>query len=96
MTEADKYRQFRNFMTNELGITREDIRAWTTQSVATEISKLVGQLNIDDMVSDAVKKAVDSALDSNTTFYRGDRAKLREAIAKEIAKGVSIQITAKD
>lgn len=40
MTQKEKYVAFRNFMTNELGIGREEIKAWVIESVKIEVSKL--------------------------------------------------------
>ena len=36
---SDKYRMFRNYMTNELGITRGDIEQWTRDAVQLEVEK---------------------------------------------------------
>ena len=37
----DKYRMFKNFMFNELGITKEDIRNWVVDAVRDEARKIV-------------------------------------------------------
>ena len=37
----DKYKMFRNFMFNELGITKEDIRDWVQEAVKEEAHRLV-------------------------------------------------------
>ena len=37
----DKYKMFRNFMFNELGITTEDIRDWIQEAVQEEAHRLV-------------------------------------------------------
>jgi hypothetical protein len=36
MEPKDKYTLFKNFMHNELGISREDIREWVKESVKEE------------------------------------------------------------
>lgn len=38
MTLSSKYRMFKNFMYNELGITKDDIREWTKEAVK-EVAK---------------------------------------------------------
>jgi hypothetical protein len=35
----NKYKLFRNFMVNELGISREDIKEWTMQAVKETVFK---------------------------------------------------------
>ena len=37
----DKYKMFKNFMFNELGITKEDIRTWVIEVVRDEARKVV-------------------------------------------------------
>lgn len=37
----DKYKMFKNFMFNELGITKEDIRSWVVEAVRDEARKVV-------------------------------------------------------
>ena len=37
----DKYKMFRNFMFNELGITKEDIRNWIQEAVEEEAHRLI-------------------------------------------------------
>lgn len=38
---SDKYKMFRNFMFNELGITKEDIRDWIQEAVQEEAHRLI-------------------------------------------------------
>lgn len=38
MAVDDKYKMFHNYMHNELGITKEDIKQWTKEAV-TEVAK---------------------------------------------------------
>ena len=37
----DKYKMFRNFMFNELGITKEDIRSWIQEAIEEEAHRLI-------------------------------------------------------
>lgn len=39
----DKYKMFKNFMFNELGITKEDIRMWVEEAVRDEARKIVSK-----------------------------------------------------
>lgn len=39
----DKYKMFKNFMSNELGITKEDIRMWVEEAVRDEARKIVSK-----------------------------------------------------
>jgi len=94
---SEKYKLFRNYMTNELGISREDIKAWVAESIATETKKLLSQMNIDERFSQALHGKIKEAL----TFSRfGDASKelrsiLTEQLAKKIASDIDIAISVK-
>lgn len=84
---TEKYTAFRNFMVNELGITRVDIEAWTKETVAREVAKLVGQLNIAGMVSREVDSQVKSGIFKSSysrELSEDVRTLVRQAIAAEI------------
>lgn len=91
MTQADKYKAFRNYMTNELGIGREDIKAWVIEAVRYETAKIVGQLNIASLAESTTRYIVSG----QTT--RGDIEKQVQAeIAKMISKQYRISVTPKE
>ena len=52
---AEKYKMFRNYMANELKITREDIMLWTKEAVAEETRKIVGQIDVHGIVNSCVQ-----------------------------------------
>jgi hypothetical protein len=86
---SDKYTAFRNFMCNELGITRQDIEAWTKQSVANEVEKRIGQINVEKLVNESILKATRDAMTGYSTNG------IREALAKELANQLVLQVKAK-
>ena len=81
---GNKYKMFRNFMANELGITKEEIRQWCIEAIQEETKKQVGQINIDKKASDAVAAAVREVVWG-----------LRETITKEITQRLSISLKEK-
>ena len=89
MKESEKYKQFRNFMTNELGITRQDIEAWTKQSVATEVEKLIGQINVQELVESSIDKAAHFAIQGGR--YGGGQ-NLRDELAKLLSQRITVTI----
>jgi len=42
MSSSEKYRMFRQYMTNELSISREDIEMWVREVAEQEIKKIFG------------------------------------------------------
>lgn len=51
--EKVKWKMFRNFMYNELGITKEDIRAWLLEAAEQEAKKLAAK-SFDDFDMEVV------------------------------------------
>jgi hypothetical protein len=47
----DKYKMFRNFMCNQLGISRADIETWTKDAIAFEVAKQVGKVDLVQIVT---------------------------------------------
>ena len=77
-----RYKMFRNFMVNELEITREDIKKWTKEAVEAEVRRIVPQTNIEEVVRNAAVREIASA--------RGQY--IREIIAKELMNKISINV----
>lgn len=42
-SKNDKWVMFRNYMANELGITKEDVREWINDAVKEEAKKIVNE-----------------------------------------------------
>ena len=83
MTQADKYRAFRNFMANELGVGKEDIRVWVRETIQEEVAKLLGQLNVESLIASSITKEVSRLL--NQTFLQSTaQEEVRRAIREQL------------
>lgn len=71
---GNKYKMFRNFMVNELSITREDIKTWTKEAVAEEVLKIVGQIDIEGIIRITAKS---------------NDHEIKRMIAREVADSIS-------
>lgn len=91
MSQSDKYRAFRNFMVNELGIGREDIRSWVLEAVRLEVSKLVGQINTEEIA----RLYIQYLVKQETGRFEIERH-LREEIMKAFQGLYTIQILPKN
>ena len=56
----DKWEMFKNYMHNELGITKDDIRAWIKEAAFEQAQRLVdqefGSFNIKSKLTEITKK----------------------------------------
>jgi hypothetical protein len=88
----NKYKIFRNFMVNELGISREDIREWTMQAVRETVEKELRGIEVGKMAYDILRN---SMRDSHS--YGGlQREAVSEALHKTIAERLEISIRIKE
>ena len=93
MDSNDKYKMFRNFMVNELGIGRDDLRAWTIEAVTREVDKLLGQINVQSLVSNTIDNRVRNAIrgSSYSGFSEAFLEVVHEAIASEISGRIAFK-----
>lgn len=59
-SKNDKWSMFKNYMHNELGITKEDIREWLDEAIKEEARKMVensfNSYSIKNRIDDAIKE----------------------------------------
>lgn len=91
MPDDSRYKMFRNFMVNELGISREDIKEWTKQAVSEQVTKLVGQINIGHLVEARVKQVLGGGYDRGGVINEAIRAAVQDHVSKSIV--VSLKST---
>lgn len=77
MEKNDKWGMFKNYMHNELGITKDDIRTWIEDAVKAEAERLISN----EIKSFDVKSIVNSII--TDTKYFGD-IKLKSEITQEL------------
>ena len=76
---GEKYKMFKQFMHNELGITKEDIREWVKESVREEAAKMIAKTYEDFDVKREIRDLINSP-------YNSIRKNLLNACAAEIIK----------
>lgn len=80
---SDKYTMFRNYMVNELGITKKEIEEWTKQAVADQVKKSMGQMNLEAIAKREIHE---------TARAGGGYDGLSSLVAREIAKKIAIAV----
>lgn len=77
----DKWEMFKNYMHNELGITKDDIRAWIKEAAAEQAQRLVdqefGRFDIKSEITKIATREFNSA-------YSGVRTELIKEIARRL------------
>ena len=89
----DKYKAFTNYMHNELGISKEDIRTWTKEAVY-EVAETYVQNQLNDR---SVDQRIMSIIRDNkfSIWDRGDKTfdqTIRQGVIKELVSQVELDV----
>ena len=91
MTKDDKYGLFRQFMFNELQITKEDIRTWIKEAVEQQVEKMLNKTFGDFEPNERAAKLIADYIGKN--WWAND--KLKQAVAGQIVNRIKVSIEAK-
>ena len=82
----NKYKLFRNFMVNELGISREDIKEWALDAVKETVEKVFRGFDLDELICKSIKEQ---------TWRLFDRTDVNNAVAKTLLREFDIIVREK-
>ena len=80
-----KYKMFKNFMHNELEITKEDIKGWVLESVQSEVKKVVDEAYGKFNIKKVIEKRINEILLTKPHFQF---EKLKDSVYTELSKEV--------
>ena len=80
----DKWSMFKNYMHNELGITKEDIREWIQEAVEIEARKIVDESFSKFSINDRISREIDNHIGQFSDYS------LRQQISNELVKRLKI------
>lgn len=90
-TKDDKWVMFRNYMHNELGITKEDVRTWINEAVSEEAKKIVADSFQRENPEQLIKRVIyDSSMFRNRTFKDEVIRKAGEILAERLEIAVKV------
>ena len=94
-SQKDKWEMFKNYMHNELGVTKDDIRAWIKEAVQIEAEKLINQ----SFGSFDTKQLVKMTIEEYFSDRRWDKDIVKREVvriaAEELVKKLSVQVNGK-
>ena len=91
MTKDDKYGLFRQFMFNELQISKEDIRTWIKEAVEQQTEKMLHKTFGDFEPNERAAKLIADYITNN--WWSND--KLKQAVASQIVSRLKVTIESK-
>ena len=81
----NKYKMFKNFMHNELQITKEDIIEWIREAIQEEVKNVVKSAYDKCDINDLIRKNIKGLLEKNDWYQRD---KMKDSVYTELAKQV--------
>lgn len=87
----NRYKMFRNFMANELQLTKSDIEEWTKEAVEETVKNILSQYNVESMIEYIIKRIIIERLPRNTNID----VLLRTELGRYITDNFDITITPK-
>lgn len=88
---SEKYKEFRNLMFNELGITKDDIRQWAKEAAFEAAERQARSVNVEEIVdkkiADMVRKVIQPSYGQPS---REMKQQIQKALAETIAKRITI------
>jgi predicted transcriptional regulator len=85
----DKWVMFRNYMANELGITKEDVREWIMDAVHQEVEQVVnnayGKCDLEKLIKNEIYS-------NNLLWSKSFKDTIHQEVGKQLAERLTIQI----
>lgn len=96
METFDKYKALRNFIHNELGITKEDIRVMVQEAVHNSVETHAKRILADgNIINAAVVKAIQKEIDGYGYGARSLQESITQLLVKELQKKIGIDVRIK-
>lgn len=82
----DKWKLFKNYLHNELGVCKEDIKEWTREAIKEVAENYIKHQLSENTLSNVVKRAVTNEWGKE---YNYD---VRKLVAEELAKQINLTV----
>ena len=92
MSDHNKWIMFKNYMHNELGITKEDIRTWTQEAVEKAAVDYLNRSSVDKSWTDKLMEHVYAKVSHALFSDWNSKNAIREAIAAALVKNLHVTI----
>ena len=90
----DKWTMFKNYLHNELGITKDDIRCWVKEAVSEEARKLLdqtfGHYKVEEIMEQTLYKTIADRNWDRNTFKREVSRMTAEILVEKISLKIEV------
>lgn len=92
--DNNKWIMFKNYMHNELGITKDDIQSWVVESVIQQAKKALSEYNYVDRIDQLITKRIDDVIKGNTWNSKSFNDEIIGKVVKDLSS--QIRLTLRD
>lgn len=92
--DNNKWIMFKNYMHNELGITKDDIQMWVVESVTQQAKKALTEYNYVDRIDQLITKRIDDVIKGNTWNFKSFNDEIIGKVVKDLSS--QIRLTLRD
>lgn len=92
--DNNKWIMFKNYMHNELGITKDDIQSWVVESVTQQAKKALSEYNYADRIDQLITKRIDDVIKGNTWNSKSFNDEIIGKVVKDLSS--QIRLTLRD
>ncbi len=92
--DNNKWIMFKNYMHNELGITKDDIQSWVVESVIQQAKKALSEYNYADRIDQLITKRIDDVIKGNTWNSKSFNDEIIGKVVKDLSS--QIRLTLRD
>lgn len=79
---------FKNYMHNELGITKDDIQMWVVEAITQQTKKALSEYNYAHRIDEMITKRIDDVIKGD----RWNNKSFNDEIISKVVKDLSSQI----
>jgi len=87
----NKYKLFRNYMVNELGISCEDIKEWTMQAVEETVEKILCGLDLKGIVKELAWQKVRNSYTSQNALENAFVEVVKTAMQEQFRLSIEVR-----
>lgn len=87
--DNNKWTMFKNYMHNELGITKDDIQMWVVESITQQAKKALSEYNYANRIDQLITKRIDDVIRDRSLYTNKS---FNDEIISKVVKDLSSQI----
>jgi len=90
--KRNNYKEFKNYVHNELKISKEEIQSIIKETVNDEINKLIGSQYFEHLIEKTVRNLIKEQFNFSNTFRDNVRGIVANEVGKQIASHMKINV----